>query len=91
MKKKILVLGAQGNLARFILPDLNKIYNVISIKKKNLHLYANINKILNLNKPDYILNLAANTNLRLCENKPIQAYNSNFKVIKNLSDWQKKK
>ena len=34
MKKKILVLGAQGNLARFILPDLNKIYNVISIKKK---------------------------------------------------------
>ena len=45
------------------------------------------NKVLNFFQPDIIINCAAKTDVDFCEKNKKVAYNSNAKIVKNLTSF----
>ena len=88
MKKRILVLGANGNLAKFLIPVLEKDFKIFKTSNKNLHNFFHLKKILKRVNPNLIINLAAKTDLNFCEKNMISAFQSNFGIVQNLAFWQ---
>ncbi len=94
-KKKILITGAYGRLAKYLIPLLVKKYLLFKIpkekkgKKINLSIKKKVFKILDKVEPDYIINLAAFTDVSKCESNIIKAYESNYLIVKNICNWIK--
>ena len=92
---RLLITGSSGQLGTALKGMLAKYYEVICttrLKNKNNSLNLNItNKImlkevLEATKPDLIINLAAMTNVDLCETEPEAAKSINFKGVENICD-----
>jgi dTDP-4-dehydrorhamnose reductase len=89
-KKKVFIVGSEGSLGRSLKIKLknNKKYFLKSDKLKNridFSNFENCEEILNLIKPDIIINCAAKTNITFCEKNKKKAYDSNAKIVENLS------
>ena len=90
--KKILILGSTGLLGKNLSIFLNKNYKVFkhSNSKKSefiydLTKYDNIKKMINISKPNIIINCVGYTNVDDCENNFNKAYEINAKINLNLS------
>ena len=92
--KKILITGAGGALGYEVQKHLSKIYQVISttlhpVERNHLKMditsYEESEKIISQIKPDYILHLAAVTDLEYCERNLSKSYTINTLGTKNIS------
>lgn len=89
---RIVVLGASGRVGTTLIPELiNKGYlvyydfiNPLTNKRFDLTEFESIKYILELFKPDIIINLAAYTDVDLCEKNPVSAYLVNIKIVENI-------
>jgi dTDP-4-dehydrorhamnose reductase len=89
---KILVTGAHGLLGSAIVPHLqSRGFDVISHARKaggdiegDLTDSNQVSTMVRTIEPDIIINLAAFTNVDMCELHPQLAYLSNVKIIENL-------
>lgn len=93
IKKKVFIVGSNGFLGSNIKNNLkkNKFYNLLTSNSKKID-FSNTKickKTLTLLKPDIIINCAAKTNIEFCEQNKKIAYNSNVKIVKNLTDYVK--
>ncbi len=90
----VLILGSSGYLGKALFRELNtlcKTYHT-GLKKKKFLLdkFKNLKKLIIKNKFDYIINCIAFTNVDKCEEKKIEAYNLNVKLIQNILELKKK-
>lgn len=100
LKNKILFFGGSGRLGKYWIPSLlkkNIVYAVINkepinIKNKNFHKIS-LNKIIkienlinfcDLKNINIIVNCAALTNIKKCEEQKIKALNLNFQLVKKF-------
>ena len=91
-KNSILILGSSGLLgSRLMSGQYLKNYKIISQSFKSkadynvdLENYDQVIKMLNLLKPEIIINLVGLTNVDECEKFPYQAYKKNVKTVENL-------
>ena len=93
---KILITGAFGQLGAILSEKLNKFNEVIKTGRKlpegetgmNLDICNKIilKDILQISKPDILINLAALTNVDLCEKKPTLAKQVNVVGVENICD-----
>ena len=93
---KILITGAFGQLGEILSEKLNKFNEVIKTGRKlpegetgmNLDICNKIilKDILQISKPDILINLAALTNVDLCERKPTLAKQVNVVGVENICD-----
>jgi dTDP-4-dehydrorhamnose reductase len=91
----VLVTGATGLLGSSLVPWLKeRDHQVIPMGYSNasdlnidLTSYAQTARALDDAKPDVIINLAASTNVDLCETHPQDAYLLNVKTVENLCNW----
>jgi dTDP-4-dehydrorhamnose reductase len=93
--KNILITGASGLLGCNLTPYLrSRGYSVktLSRTKKTdeqadltdvLQVFTVLNKV----KPDVIINLAALTNVDICEENPHLAYLYNVRIVENITKW----
>jgi len=93
VKKKILILGAYGYLGKILSAYLRTKYNVLrqSRNKKskiviNKFNTKNILKVLQENKPDFIINLIAITNLDFCEKNKTVTKRINTDIVYNIRE-----
>lgn len=92
--KKILITGASGQLGKTLKNIFKSRYNIIPtakshyFKQKNYFLditnHLLIKDIVAATAPDIIINLAALTNVDLCEKRPDLAHSINFVGLENL-------
>ena len=92
--KKILITGATGQLGKALKTLFNSKYDIISTSKnydnyqKNYFLDITnpilISDIVSATSPDIIINLAALTNVDLCEARPDLAFSANFAGLQNI-------
>jgi len=92
--KKILITGADGQLGSAIEKVFSSRYNLIFTSRtkpyKKINYFLDITNsllvkdIVLATSPDIIINLAALTNVDLCESDPSLAYAINFQGVKNL-------
>lgn len=90
--KKVIVFGAYGELGTFLCPLLET--NGFKVLRQGRSQSAEIKldpcylesfgEKLEEEKPDYVINLIANTNVDECERSPITAFKSNVKSIENI-------
>ena len=93
---KILLTGAFGQLGRSLLNVFPRHFKIIMtghhIPDGENGIYLdiqdriNVNAIINLHKPDIIINLAALTDVDLCEKKPMLANEINVIGVANICD-----
>tara|TARA_A100001234_G_C12600904_1_gene375018 strand:+ start:319 stop:1164 length:846 start_codon:yes stop_codon:yes gene_type:complete len=92
---KILLLGANGALGRqFQILFKSKKLNFFSVTRENFNFkgnYKDIKKIIELYKPNFIINCIALTGLIYCENKRKEAYEVNTNIPLYLMRAIKKK
>ena len=89
---KILIIGHKGYLGRNLNEKLKKIkkFTIVNSRQSKRIDFSNLSiskKILNQSKPDLIINCAAKTNIDFCEKNKKIAYNSNAKIVNNLSRY----
>ena len=99
VNKRILLFGANGQLGRSLYVELSPFFNVIPCINKNksaIELFekssiqVDITKVQQIKdcidkyKPEIIINLAAFTNVDLCETERDKAYNVNVFGVKNI-------
>ena len=92
--KKILITGASGQLGATLKNMFKSRYDIIPTSKNNYFKQKNyflditnhvlIKDIVRATSPDIIINLAALTNVDLCEKRPELAHSVNFVGLKNL-------
>ena len=92
--KKILITGASGQLGKTLKTLFSSKYDIIPTSKnyytyqKNFFLDITnpilIRDIVSATSPDIIINLAALTNVDLCEKKPDLAFSVNFTGLQNI-------
>ena len=94
---KFLIFGGNGFLGNFLYEHLKKKYSVYRVsRKQKIGLYADelnqksISKILLKIKPNIIINTIALTDVDLCELNKKKALNSNYTILKNITDVIKK-
>jgi len=94
--KTIIVTGSTGFLGTYLVKKLKKKHKVISLGFKqsadykiNLLEDEKFKKIISKTKPDIILNLAAITDVDLCEKNKELCGKLNYKFIKNLIFFSK--
>ena len=90
--KKVFIAGSGGFLGKSLKNKLkkNKNYNLVnysSNKKIDLSDLNSCNKILKSLCPDIIVNCAAKTDVDFCEKNKKIAYNSNAKIVENLTNF----
>ncbi len=93
---KILVTGSYGQLGNSLLKYLNSNVEVfwtgrnIPLTRKGFYLdicdRINLKGLISLHDPDIVINLAAITNVDLCEKKPDLALEVNTNGVKNICD-----
>jgi dTDP-4-dehydrorhamnose reductase len=87
-KKKILVLGSQGQLGRsfFMLSKKYKNFRFFFInRKKNNYLNFNIlKKLINKNNYNYVINCAAYTDVENAEFNRRKVIKINYQLVKNI-------
>tara|TARA_B100002019_G_scaffold293389_1_gene320679 strand:+ start:14923 stop:15768 length:846 start_codon:yes stop_codon:yes gene_type:complete len=92
---KILLLGANGCLGKqFQVLFKSKKIKFFPITRKNFNFkgnYSDLNKIVELYKPNFIINCIALTGLIYCENKKRLANEINYKIPYNVIKLIKKK
>ena len=92
--KKILITGASGQLGKTLKTLFSSKYYIIPTSK-NYYTYQKnyflditnpilIRDIVSATSPDIIINLAALTNVDLCEKKPDLAFSVNFTGLQNI-------
>ena len=94
---KLFVTGALGLLGRSLVPFMqSKEYDVVSQSRAkdgdvNVDLtdYSQCEIVFDQVNPDLIINLAALTNVDICENNPNLAYLSNVHIVENIVRWMK--
>jgi len=87
---RIFIVGIKGYLGRSLNEKLkkNKKFKVVNSEQKKRIDFSNLSiskKILSQSNPDLIINCAAKTNIDFCEKNKKISYNSNAKIVKNLS------
>ncbi len=87
---RIFIVGLKGYLGRSLNEKLkkNKKFVVVNSEQKRKIDFSNLSisrKILNQSNPYLIINCAAKTNIDFCEKNKKIAYNSNAKIVRNLS------
>lgn len=95
MTMRILVTGADGMLGRFVAPTLMAAGHRVlqctrgegSEIRADLIDPAQAFAALSAARPDAIVNLAAMTDVDLCEREPHLAYLSNVRIVENLARW----
>jgi len=92
---KILVTGAKGLLGTSLVINLKKHnYDVIEHSRSqnadvdtDLSDFTQVCSLLDQKRPDYVINLAALTNVDECEKHPNKAYQANVLIVENISNW----
>ena len=90
---KILVTGAKGMLGQDLCPILeDENFKVLETDIDNLDItnIQNVEEILSLNKPDYVIHCAAYTNVDKAEDETDTAFKINALGTKNIADICKK-
>ncbi len=89
--KRILVTGGEGTVAGYI-HEVFKDYEVLLEGKKSLDITKkhDVDAYLNDTRPDYIIHLAALTDVDLCETNPELALEVNFQGTKNITEGAQK-
>jgi len=92
--KKILITGASGQLGKTLKTLFSSKYDIIPTSKNHYTYQKNyflditnpilIRDIVSATSPDIIINLAALTNVDLCEKKPDLAFSVNFTGLQNI-------
>lgn len=89
--KKILVLGASGQLAHDLMPLLlNYSNNIFPVSRIDVDLdHSNAIETIKLKypAPEIIINCAAATNTTLCEERPAQAFRVNCEFVYDLAKY----
>jgi dTDP-4-dehydrorhamnose reductase len=85
--KKILVLGSSGQLGRCILDSKANNHNYVHFSHKDLSIsdLQGVRKKILIEKPEYIINCAAYTNVEMAETHSSQAFKVNAESIENLA------
>jgi dTDP-4-dehydrorhamnose reductase len=91
-KKKVFIVGSNGFLGKSLKDKLkkNKNYKLLNYPSNKKIDFSNINicnKILIFLLPDIIINCAAKIDVDFCEKNKKIAYNSNAKIVKNLTNF----
>lgn len=94
-RKKVLVTGANGLLGSSLVPTLiAKGYDVVCVGFSSgaditidLTDTAQTHGALDQVCPDSVVNLAALTDVDLCQTDPHQAYMLNIKIVENVASW----
>jgi dTDP-4-dehydrorhamnose reductase len=93
---EILVTGARGLLGSVLVPFLRSQGHRVTgcsrhqeNRSADLTIYSQAEAVLNDLRPEFIINLAACTNIDECENSPQLAYLANVRVVENLVTWIK--
>lgn len=96
---RICVVGARGLLGSSLVPFLKNEGHEVFCLSRNLtqpdcikvdfREQASVNAGLDIIKPDIIVNLAAVTDVELCEEDPHLAYLGNTLVVENLCSWMR--
>lgn len=95
---KILLIGSNGLLGTSLVKELERLFEVISITRKSPNSDYNIDMASEANsyqvftevEPDFIINLAALTNVDKCEGNINLAYKVNTKIAENISRYSNK-
>ena len=97
-KKKILITGSNGLLGSKLSPYLKNFVEVYSSScntksdfQFDLTKFKDVKKLIEISDPDFILNLAALTNVDECEKDPRKAYMLNVQIVDNLANSLKNK
>jgi dTDP-4-dehydrorhamnose reductase len=92
---RVLVTGSEGLLGRHLVPYLHsRGHEVVCHSRSgatefcaNLADESEAKRLLDEVKAEVVVNLAALTDVDLCEREPQQAYLSNVRVVENLANW----
>jgi dTDP-4-dehydrorhamnose reductase len=92
---RIVVLGSSGRVGGYLLPHLRSCgHETLGLSRRegdDLHAdltdFDQVSFALNKARPDAIVNLAAQTNIDECEQRPQNAYFGNVKIVENLVRW----
>jgi dTDP-4-dehydrorhamnose reductase len=94
--ERVLVIGANGLLGASLIEKLRSKYQLITVTRVSENSDYNVDmtsviecaRVLSHIKPDIIINLAALTNVDLCESNIGLAYNVNTKIAENISQYR---
>jgi dTDP-4-dehydrorhamnose reductase len=88
MKKKILITGASGQLGQAFINLYKNKYNIAAFNRKSLDITNNdhVSRLIDSVEPDFVLNLAALTDVDLCETKQKEAFSINSSAIQNFKN-----
>ncbi|MES2319249.1 MAG: SDR family oxidoreductase [Pseudomonadota bacterium] len=92
---RVLVCGATGLLGCALVPALRaRGHSVVTLGRSgtvdyhaDLTMAAAAHAALDHSQPDVIVNLAALTNVDVCESAPNRAYRENVRSVENLASW----
>ncbi|MDD8058641.1 sugar nucleotide-binding protein [Shewanella metallivivens] len=97
--KTILLIGSNGLLGSSLSIKLKNNFNLITVTRKSrdssyqtdMSSKVDSHDIFNTTNPDIIINLAALTDVDLCEKNISLAYRTNTKIVENIADYAIKK
>ena len=94
-QEKVLIIGASGNLGRYLMKSFSKDFKVIGTYNTNkeeglipldITKKEEVESVFEKEKPDIILLCSAMTNVEQCELEPEKAFNINVNGVKNVVD-----
>lgn len=94
--KRVFITGAAGLLGSSLVPFLSSLGHQVHSFTRSQYPSVDLTDALAaktlLDKiyPDVVVNLAALTNVDLCEKTPTEAYLSNTKLVESLAEWSLK-